>query len=40
MSITISNCLEICNSPTNLSYSKMLYSFPKAHRFADNAKVL
>jgi len=33
MSITVSNCFEICNSPLNLSPSKMLYSFGKEQRF-------
>ena len=33
MSVTISNCDEICSSPTNNSTSKMLYSFPKTSRF-------
>ncbi len=33
MSIIASNCNEICNSPTNGSKSKMLYTFPKAPRF-------
>jgi hypothetical protein len=33
MSITISNCDEICKSPTNNSPSKMLYTFPKTTRF-------
>ncbi len=33
MSITVSNCNEICKSPTNTSKSKMLYSFSKADRF-------
>lgn len=33
MSITVSNCNEICNAPTNHSASKMLYSFPKQSRF-------
>lgn len=29
MSITVSTCLQICNSPLNLSSSKQLFSFPK-----------
>jgi hypothetical protein len=40
MSVTISNCTEICNSPTNLSKAKMLYSFPKASRFNDRKTAL
>jgi hypothetical protein len=34
MSVIDSNCIEICNSPTNSSKSKMLFSFPKATRFS------
>lgn len=34
MSITISNCDEICNSPVNSSKAKMLYSFSKGERFS------
>jgi hypothetical protein len=33
MSVTVSTCGQICNAPTNLSPSKMLYSFPKQERF-------
>lgn len=33
MSITVSNCNEICNSPTNSSKAKMLYTFQKEERF-------
>ena len=33
MSVTVSNCFEICNAPTNISSAKMLYSFPKDGRF-------
>lgn len=34
MSITISNCDEICNSPVNSSKAKMLYTFSKGDRFS------
>lgn len=34
MSITVSNCDEICNSPTNSSKAKMLYTFSKGERFS------
>lgn len=34
MSITVSNCLQICNSPLNQSSAKNLWSFPKSDRFA------
>jgi hypothetical protein len=34
MSITISNCNEICSSPTNTSKAKMLYTFSKGERFS------
>lgn len=40
MSITISNCNEICNSPLNTSKSKMLFSFPKSNRFHSTKKIL
>ena len=40
MSVTVSNCNEICNSPTNSSPSKMLYSFPKGIRFPMSKKIL
>jgi hypothetical protein len=33
MSVTVSNCDEICNSPTNTSKSKLLYTFAKNSRF-------
>ena len=33
MSITISTCNQICNSPLNQSRAKMLYSFSKGERF-------
>lgn len=33
MSVTISNCDEICRSPTNQSPTKQLYTFPKESRF-------
>jgi hypothetical protein len=33
MSITVSNCDEICHSPTNQSKTKMLYTFSKENRF-------
>ncbi|EGR30854.1 hypothetical protein IMG5_122550, partial [Ichthyophthirius multifiliis] len=38
MSITISNCFQICNSPLNYSKSKYLYSFPKSQRFKEDTK--
>lgn len=34
MSITISNCNEICSSPTNTSKAKMLFTFSKGERFS------
>jgi len=40
MSITISNCNEICNAPTNSSSAKMLYSFPKQSRFLKRKTIL
>lgn len=40
MSMTISNCDEICRSPTNNSQSKMLYSFPKMTRFSSRKSIL
>lgn len=40
MSVTISNCDEICKSPTNTSPSKMLFSFPKGERFQKSRKTL
>ena len=40
MSITISNCYEICNAPTNQSSAKMLYSFPKQQRFVRRRQIL
>jgi hypothetical protein len=40
MSVTISNCDEICKSPTNNSTSKMLYSFPKTSRFNSRKLIL
>ena len=40
MSVTISNCNEICNAPTNSSSAKMLYSFPKQSRFLKRKKIL
>lgn len=40
MSATISNCVEICNSPTNNSKSKMLFSFPKAPRFHGESRTM
>ena len=33
MSITVSNCVQICNSPLNISKSKQLFSFSKSSRF-------
>jgi len=33
MSIIDSTPQQICNSPTNSSKAKMLYSFPKSNRF-------
>lgn len=38
MSVTISNCHQICNSPTNASKAKMLYSFSKSCRFPSKKK--
>ena len=40
MSITISNCNEICNSPLNQSKAKMLYTFSKGDRFKGFKKQL
>lgn len=40
MSITISNCDEICHSPTNQSKSKMLYTFSKENRFSKRRVIL
>lgn len=40
MSITVSNCNEICSSPTNTSKSKMLYSFSKGDRFPKRRIIL
>lgn len=40
MSITISNCDEICASPSNTSKSKMLYSFSKSERFPKRRQIL
>jgi hypothetical protein len=40
MSITLSNCNEICNSPLNSSKAKMLYTFPKSQRFRNSKKIL
>ena len=40
MSITTSNCEQICHSHTNTSNSKMLYSFSKQPRFLKRKKVL
>ena len=40
MSITISNCNEICNAPTNSSTAKMLYTFPKQSRFLKRKTML
>jgi hypothetical protein len=40
MSITLSNCNEICNSPLNSSKAKMLYTFPKGQRFNSSKKIL
>jgi hypothetical protein len=40
MSVTISNCSQICNAPTNHSSAKMLYSFPKQSRFLKRKTVL
>eukprot|EP01017_Pseudomicrothorax_dubius_P025273 TRINITY_DN270_c0_g2_i1.p1 TRINITY_DN270_c0_g2~~TRINITY_DN270_c0_g2_i1.p1 ORF type:complete len:286 (-),score=49.84 TRINITY_DN270_c0_g2_i1:118-975(-) len=39
MSLTVSNCYEICNSPLNSSTAKNLYSFPKDKRFRDEVKL-
>lgn len=35
MSVTVSTCFQICNSPLNNSGSKQLYSFSKAKRFPE-----
>ncbi len=40
MSITVSNCNQICNSPTNSSKSKMLYTFQKQSRFPKKIRIL
>jgi hypothetical protein len=40
MSVTISNCNEICNAPTNQSTAKMLYTFPKQPRFLKRKTIL
>lgn len=40
MSVTVSNCDEICNSPTNLSHAKMLYTFHQEPRFRDKSELL
>lgn len=40
MSVTLSNCQEICNSPLNCSKAKMLYSFPRSQRFRSSKKIL
>lgn len=40
MSVTLSNCQEICNSPLNSSKAKMLYSFPRSQRFRSSKKIL
>jgi predicted transcriptional regulator len=40
MSITVSNCVSICNSPLNNSMSKNLFSFPKQERFKEHKKIL
>ncbi len=40
MSITISNCDEICHSPVNSSKSKMLYSFSKSSRFPQRRRIM
>ena len=40
MSVTVSNCQEICNNPLNTSKSKMLYTFPKQSRFPKSSKIL
>lgn len=40
MSITVSNCNEICNCPLNISKSKMLYTFAKSQRFHSTKKIL
>lgn len=34
MSVTVSTCAQICNSPLNKSHSKQLFSFPKSSRFS------
>lgn len=40
MSVTVSNCDEICHSPTNASPAKMLYTFKKEPRFTKKIRVL
>ena len=40
MSITISNCNDICNAPTNSSTAKMLYTFSKQSRFLKRKTML
>ena len=40
MSVTVSNCIQICNAPTNQSTSKMLYSFPRQPRFLKRKTIL
>ncbi len=40
MSVTVSNCDDICNSPLNNSKSKMLYTFPKSQRFSSSKRIL
>jgi hypothetical protein len=40
MSVTVSNCDEICNNPSNNSTAKMLYSFPKKSRFNSRKIIL
>ena len=37
MSVTVSNCVQICNSPLNRSKAKQLFSFSKANRFPHKA---
>lgn len=36
MSVTVSNCFQIHNSPLNQSSAKALWSFPKSDRFDKN----
>lgn len=40
MSITISNCEQICGDPSNTSKAKMLYTFSKASRFPKRKIIL